>query len=156
VGGAAERSSDTGLTTTVADLLQAGAASARLSATARRYDNLWLRLMANTADPDNEQSCWIWEAKRDRGGYGRVNVYVPGLGAVVILMSHIAAWCWLEARCESADDLYLAYLEFRSSGLELDHRCVTPCCIRPDHLLPITGPENRALRGRVRWGCLFT
>lgn len=156
MGGAAERSSGTGLTTTVADLLPVGAASARLSATVRRYDNLWLRLMANTADPDNEQSCWIWAAKRDRGGYGRVNVYVPGLGKVVILMAHVAALCWLEAGCRCADDLYLAYLEFRASGLELDHECVTPCCIRPCHLTPKTGLENKALRGRVRWGSLFT
>lgn len=135
----------------MADLLQQRADEARSRAAVRpRYDNLWLRLMANTAEPDNEQSCWRWTAKRDRWGYGRLNVWVPGMGQVVTLMAHIAAYVWLEAGCECADDLYLAYIELQASGLELDHGCVHPCCIRPDHLEPMTPQQNSALRGVAR------
>lgn len=34
-------------------------------------------------------------------------------------------------------------------GLELDHLCVTPTCVRPDHLEPVTHAENqRRIRER--------
>lgn len=114
------------------------------------YPDLWARMMANSTEPALLTSCWIWTAKRDRWGYGRINVYVPGLGRVVILMAHIAAWVWLEAECQTADELYLAYIELQASGLELDHRCTTPPCIFPDHLLPMTGAENCQLRNQRR------
>lgn len=106
------------------------------------YRDLFHRLVANTADPEWSGGCWPWLGKRDRWYYGRVNVYVPGLGRMVILMAHICAWVWLEAECTSADELYLAYQELQASGLELDHLCSEPTCISPDHHEPVTGSEN--------------
>ena len=116
------------------------------------YPNLWARMIANTAEPENEQACWPWIAQRDRWGYGRLNVYVPGLGDSVKLMAHLCAWLCLHAGCRSADELYLAYVELQASGLEIDHRCVNPPCCNPDHHLPMTPRENymlRSLRRRV-------
>ena len=47
------------------------------------------------------------------------------------------------------DELYLAYLEFRASGLQLDHLCSEPACRRPSHLNPCTQSEN-IMAGRER------
>lgn len=106
------------------------------------YPNLWARLMANISEPENEQACWLWTAKRDRWWYGRLNVYVPGLQSTSTIMAHIAAWVCMHAEVRNADDVHLAYREFIASGLELDHVCGMPCCINPDHLEPVTPSEN--------------
>lgn len=124
----------------------------------RLYDNLWARLMANTKPEfDNEQACWVWVGKgRCRFGYARLMVYVPGLKARVKLTAHILSWVIMQLDdAATVDDIYLAYLEFRCSGLELDHGCTnTPCC-RPDHLEPVTRRVNMLLsyeRRRLRRG----
>ena len=106
------------------------------------YTNLYHRLVANTHEPQNMQDCWCWSAKRDRGGYGRFNLYVPALRAKVILMSHIALWVWLHTEPDSANEFYLFYREFTASGLELDHLCRFTTCINPDHVEPKTASEN--------------
>lgn len=106
------------------------------------YPHLFARLVANTSEPVSDQACWPWIGRRDRWGYGRVNVYVPGLGKVVTLMAHVAAWVWVEAGCTCADDLWLAYQELQISGPELDHGCENASCICPDHTDPVTHSEN--------------
>lgn len=109
------------------------------------YSNLWERLVANTAEPSNSNDCWRWSA-RLRKWYGRIDVYVPGLGKNVTLTAHVAAWVWLHAEPKNIDEFYLAYIEFRESGLELDHQCNNTTCIYPDHLLPVDGPTNCYMR----------
>lgn len=109
------------------------------------YPTLFSRLVANTAEPENNQACWVWTGtKRCRFGYGRFNVRVPGLGGKhVALSAHLAAYVLFEIGCSaSVDDLYLGYLELRESGLELDHLCQTTGCLYPDHLDPVTHAEN--------------
>lgn len=97
--------------------------------------------------------CWLAEGPRCKWGYHRTHFWVPGLGRRVHLTSHIALWCALHAEVHSVDDLYLAYLEFRCSGLELDHLCVVPACRNPAHLEPVTHSENvqRANDRRAAW-----
>jgi len=106
------------------------------------YPTLFTRLMANTAEPENEQACWSWIGKRDRWAYGRLNVYVPGLARVVTVMAHIAAWVCVHSAPASANEFWLAYAELQASGLELDHVCMMPPCLNVDHLEPVTPSEN--------------
>lgn len=120
---------------------------------ARLYDNLFTRLVANTHAPTSELGCWPWKAKKDRWGYGRLNVYVPGLARRVIVQAHLAMLVCVEASPANADEFWLAYLELRHSGLELDHTCVVPSCIHPDHHDPVTPKQNcqrREERARLR------
>lgn len=65
------------------------------------------------------------------------------------LSAHILAWLLDHLGPMQRDELFLAYLEFRASGLQLDHLCNEPACRRPSHLNPCTQSENiRAGRER--------
>lgn len=119
----------------------------------RKYHTIRERLIANSQPlHDNAQACWIWTGKkRCRFGYGRFNLWVPGLRAHVQLTAHIASWVLLEIGSDaSADDLFLAYYEFRCSGLEIDHLCVNPRCINDDHLESVTKKVNCERRSARR------
>ena len=115
-------------------------------------ERIWARLMRNIAEPENEQACWVWTRRCDREGYGLINVHVPGLRRNATLKAHIVAWIILNANdhIDSADDLYLAYKELTLSRLQLEHGCVCGCCIRPDHLEPVTPVVNSRLRDSRR------
>jgi hypothetical protein len=93
-----------------------------------KYDSLYQRLIANTAEPENAQACWVWTAQRDRWGYGRLNIYVAGLGKTVKAMAHITLW-----------ELLMGPVP---PGKQLDHLCHNEACINPDHLEPVTPSEN--------------
>jgi len=109
------------------------------------FANLWERLVAGVREPENDSGCWEWKHRCDRWGYGNFDFYVPGLGRNVTIKTHIASFAWLEAGARCADDLYLAYLEHKHSGLELDHSCTNPSCMRPCCLTPVTPSENMEL-----------
>jgi hypothetical protein len=108
----------------------------------RRYTNLFERLVSNTHEPENDQACWFWKCKVDRHCYGRINVYVKGLGTETTLQAHVALWVWLHAEPADTDELWLYYQEFVASGLELDHLCTVRYCVNPDHLEPVTKSVN--------------
>lgn len=70
--------------------------------------------------------CWFWQATVTHEGYG--THYIGGKG----VRAH--RWIW-EALVGDIPD-----------GLELDHWCVNPICVNPDHLEPVTGAENQRRR----------
>lgn len=116
-----------------------------------KYAHITERLLANTLEPALSSGCWRWAGKRDRWGYGRVNLYVKGLGKVVTLQAHIALFLAFELGAEATvDDIYLANVELQASGLELDHLCVDPACGNVDHLDPVTASENCKRRQECR------
>lgn len=88
--------------------------------------------------------CWV--ATRGRFccfGYCREDYRIAGLGnKTKRLTTHILAWLLDNLGPMGRDELYLAYVEFRASGLQIEHRCETPGCRRPSHLEPMTQSEN--------------
>lgn len=68
--------------------------------------------------------CWIWHAAIDDNGYGRV--HNPGGSC----LAHVV--------------LYEFVVGPVPDGLELDHTCRTPSCVRPSHMEPVTHAENMA------------
>jgi hypothetical protein len=74
-----------------------------------------------------ESGCWEWAGTRQSQGYG---VFVYG---GLRRMAHRDAYEWQYGPIPH--------------GLVLDHLCVNPPCVRPDHLEPVTDAEN-TLRGR--------
>jgi len=119
-----------------------------------RYASMWERLVANTHEPENEQACWPWSAQLDRYGYPRFALRLPFKPYPVNLMAHIAAYVIAEARPETLHDFWLAYLELRCSGLELDHTCNNESCIYPDHHEPVTHQVNCQRRNMRRIGVI--
>lgn len=83
------------------------------------------------AKVDKSTGCWLWTGAIDANGYGYF-----GMDGVVI-RAHQAS--------------YRLNVGAVPDGLELDHLCRTPRCVRPDHLEPVTHREN-LLRGAAPVG----
>lgn len=72
-------------------------------------------------DTGFSSECWMWSGQQ-YGGYGKVTVRKRRVWA------HRAMWEQTNGPVPE--------------GLELDHLCRVPCCIRPDHLEAVTHREN--------------
>jgi hypothetical protein len=75
-----------------------------------------------------ETPCWVWLLNKTAGGYGLVQI---------------------GGKMQSAPRAYFRerYGEI-PEGADLDHLCVNPPCVRPDHLQAVTKAENNR-RSRV-------
>ncbi len=83
-------------------------------------------------DFDHPSGCWLWLGSKGPGGYGRLSRGRVGEGQA---MAHRAMW---EHEVGPIPD-----------GMELHHECLTPACVNPAHLRPVTPLENkRMIRGR--------
>ena len=82
------------------------------------------RLMDKVVKNDNE--CWIWTSRVDRGDYGYFHYEKKGRRA------HRVAY-----------ELLVGPIP---DGLELDHICNVRRCVNPDHLEPVTHAENHRRR----------
>ena len=71
--------------------------------------------------------CQNWTGPRDRHGYGSFSMRSLNWKA------HRVSWTIANGQI--------------GDGLELDHLCRNPSCVRPDHLEPVTHAENMR-RGR--------
>lgn len=78
----------------------------------------WRVLIKFTVGDD----CWEWKAARTAQGYGQVRV--DG----VTRFAHRV--------------VYEMVVGPIPSGLEIDHLCRNPSCVRPDHLEPVTHAEH--------------
>ena len=82
--------------------------------------------------------CWLWTAQRDKDGYGR---FRPGAQQFASTSAHR----FIYKRINGAIP----------SGLQIDHLCRTPSCVRVEHLEVVTVKEKvwRGLNGRPRTHC---
>lgn len=101
-----------------------------------KYDSLFLRLIANSEKPDdqNENGCWLWTGRTDgkRGGeYGRMNVYRGGKIKTV------------QPHREMEQVLLGRPLDPESETI--DHLCESTLCINPDHWTLVTRAVNSSL-----------
>ena len=79
-----------------------------------------------------------------RYGYRRHWYWITGLGRQVPLTAHLLTWLLDHLGPLKRDELFLAYIELRASGLVIDHICENTPCINPAHLQPLTQSENIA------------
>ena len=78
--------------------------------------------LAPFAKVDFTAGCWLWTAAKERDGYGHA---------------------WLAGRRWRAHRLFYEWLVGPiPMGLQLDHLCREPACVRPDHLEAVTHREN--------------
>lgn len=73
--------------------------------------------------------CWVWVARMNRNGYGRI--HHDGNEKVAHRVT------------------YETMVGEIPEGLILDHRCKVRCCVNPAHLEPVTHQEN-TLRGEAK------
>lgn len=67
-------------------------------------------------------NCWIWEAAKNRGGYG------------VFRMN--------KRTCTAHRLAYTTFVGPIPKGLDIDHLCRNRACVNPDHMEPVTRGEN--------------
>ena len=79
---------------------------------------------------DTTSDCWLWQRGKTTAGYGTFRA--AGQRQVY---AHRYAYQQVKGEIPG--------------GLELDHLCRTPACVRPDHLEAVTHRENM-LRGNGR------
>lgn len=94
------------------------------------YSNLLERLVANTAEPENERACWTWVGPtRRHGGGDRPAVCIRGARG---------------PRNQNAARVMLELFEGPlPPGLEASHLCVDNwLCVHPDHMVPETHVQN--------------
>lgn len=80
-------------------------------------------------DTGHATPCWIWQRAKMNKGYGWMHVK----GRNVLAHRHY----------------YERHRAHIPEGLELDHLCRVPACVRPDHLEPVTHAENMRRRSNA-------
>lgn len=91
--------------------------------------------------PEPNSGCWLWCGSVTRGGYGHLNVALPGSRARRAHPAHRLSW--------------IAHQGPIPTGLWILHKCDVRSCINPDHLFVGTHAENMAdmvAKGRHRRG----
>jgi HNH endonuclease len=99
-----------------------------------KYASMFERLVANSVKPDkqNENGCWQWIGPTDgkRWPYGQVSKRVNGKHKTI------------KAHREMEN-------KFRKVPLAedetIDHLCMNPLCVNPDHFSVVTRVENSRL-----------
>lgn len=94
------------------------------------YPTLESRLIGNSV-LDTMTECWLWTGFRDAKGYGMTTV-------------------WRGGRRRTAYAHRLSFETLRDepipAGMQVDHECMNPSCINPDHLRLATPSENSKLK----------
>ncbi len=84
-----------------------------------------LRFWSSVQEEPGDNGCWIWMA-------GKVKGYALFHMGKQHVLGH--RWAWEQENGPIPD------------GVELDHLCRVPACVRPSHLEPVTHQEN-VIRG---------
>jgi len=92
-----------------------------------KYRNLEERLLFNSVH-DPETGCRIWLGRLNNKGYGTLTIR-NGKPYPIPIYAHRLAW---ELRNEREIP----------GGYTVEHECVNPACIEPDHMILLTDADN--------------
>ena len=97
----------------------------------RVYSTLYERIVANTAEPINNNSCWEWTGHKAPGGYGKISVRGTKKSPTSLRVHRLMI-----------EELLNVLFPFDEAG----HLCGNPSCVNPDHLEAQTSSANLAER----------
>lgn len=80
---------------------------------------------------DQTDACWLWTGYRDRNGYGRLHKAFAHRVAYELVTGPIP------------------------QGLQIDHLCRNPSCVRPEHLEAVTRQVNVQRAYAIRTHCPY-
>jgi hypothetical protein len=75
-----------------------------------------------------ETGCWLWNGRLDRKGYARLSLWRRDKRHYVLTLAHRLA--------------FKAFVRDFPTTSVIMHRCDTPCCINPSHLVEGTQAQN--------------
>jgi hypothetical protein len=98
-----------------------------LPRSATPHERFWAKVNKDGPVPEHRPDlgpCWVWTGSLNSDGYG--NFWTEAQRSCV----NAHGWAWQQAVGPVRD------------GLELDHLCRHPGCVRPAHLEPVSHQEN--------------
>lgn len=107
-------------------------------AIAKTLDKFLSQITPSLDGPDGTFGCWPWTGRRNKAKPGLSGEARPGYGLITIGNDE-----WLAHRFS-----YGNFTGGHRPGLTLDHVCRNSLCVRPDHLMPMTGRRNSELEHR--------
>lgn len=108
-------------------------------ATQAKDSNFRDQFWAKVDRTDDLFSCWLWQGKKNSGGYGASTWLHPVVGRSVTDVAHRIAH-------------FLVHQELPEC---VRHTCDTPACVRPEHLVGGTQADNirdAQIKGRLHRG----
>lgn len=87
------------------------------------------------SEPEPNSGCWLWTGQLAGAGYPTIYTGEGGMAG---------------RRRYAHRTSYEVFVGSVPSGLVVDHRWNTPCCVNPDHLRPATQRHN-VMRGSSPW-----
>ena len=104
------------------------------------HGSLFQRMVRNTAEPDNDQSCWLWTGSK-RKRYPALSARLAGKHRRIAAHRAILVILDCGEETELFPELYDAY---SIAEFQADHLCFNnPLCINPDHLQWLTPEDHR-------------
>lgn len=125
-----------------------------------KYQTRYERLLANSAEPETENGCWLWTSKLHNSNYGTLTHRVPGRSTPKRVYAHremervlMQNVLQLAADLAEPDPFKLGpKIELPSLDPDretIDHLCYWRRCVNPDHWEVVSRSENTS-RMRTR------
>lgn len=108
-----------------------------------KYDSLYERLVANTAEPVHSCACWFWTSSITKKGYGRVNLRRDGKHVQCLAHRVMFQLVFRPAVDLWQDDVLSIILPNTLEYDEtVDHICEETTCVNPEHLRLLSRADN--------------
>lgn len=112
------------------------------------YESTYERLVANTAEPENDQACWLWTGGLSNSNYGRFSKREGARMVKPFAHREMFKQFIPDIELDLDDDPFgpIVVLPGEELGYDdtIEHLCFNKRCINPDHHIVLSRAENTA------------